>query len=88
MEKLDRITQDVARMNGEPNRRTEALMERQCDAIRQLYKQHPGNREAVIKALASGLDRGKISRISNTHNWSNHQYAEALWRNYANRGRL
>jgi hypothetical protein len=63
-------------------------MERQCDAVRRLYKQHAGNREAVIKALTSGLDRGEISRISNTHKWSNQQYAEALWRNYVNRGKL
>jgi hypothetical protein len=63
-------------------------MERQCDAVRRLHRQHGGDAEAIIAALAAGLGRGEIRRDSNTHGWSDQTYARALYGNYQRRGLL
>jgi hypothetical protein len=57
-------------------------MERQCDAVRRFHRQYAGNAELVISALARGFASRAISRVSNTHNWSDEMYARALYRNY------
>ena len=61
-------------------------MERQCDAVRRLNRKHAGNAEAIILELADGLRHGRISRVSNTHNWSDDTYARALYQHCVRNG--
>lgn len=60
-------------------------MERQCDAARRLHRQFSGDADAVIRALAEGLSRGQIRRVSNSHGWSDPTYARALYGHYLRR---
>jgi hypothetical protein len=60
----------------------------QRDVMRQLYRQHRGNEEQVVRAYAAAEERGEIRRSSNRHGLDAEAYARALWADGLRKGWL
>ncbi|AWN37664.1 hypothetical protein [Methylobacterium radiodurans] len=58
----------------------------QRDVMRLLYKEHGGDKAALVAAYAKAEAEGRVARISNEHELHATTYAEALYADGVRKG--